>query len=121
MAALLQKKSSLDGAHTAVMVCGGNIDVTLLSRIIERGLVQDGRLLRIRIHLPDHPGALQRLATVIADHKANIIETLHDRAYYGVVLGDTVIDITMETRGPEHVADLTAALEAAGYPFDRVQ
>jgi threonine dehydratase len=104
-----------------VLISGGNIDVTLLSRIIERGLVQDGRLLRIRIHLPDHPGALQRLATIIADQKANIIETLHDRAYYGVVLGDTVIDITMETRGPEHIVEIKAALESAGYNHERVQ
>ena len=58
LAALLQKKTSLNGAHTAVMVGGGNIDVTLLSRIIERGLVQDGRMIRLRIHLLDKPGAL---------------------------------------------------------------
>ncbi len=104
-----------------VLVSAGNIDVSLLSLIIERGLVKDGRLVRLRIHLPDHPGALQRLAAVIAEQKANIVETNYDRAYYGVVLGDTVIDITMETRGPEHVADLAAALESAGYPFERVQ
>ncbi len=61
LAALLQKKTSLNGARTAVMVCGGNIDVTLLSRIIERGLVQDGRLIRLRIHLLDKPGALGRV------------------------------------------------------------
>jgi threonine dehydratase len=120
-AAVLSKKLPHRGKKLGVVVSGGNIDVTLLSRIIERGLVQDGRLLRIRIHLPDHPGALQRLATVIADHKANIIETLHDRAYYGVVLGDTVIDITMETRGPEHIAELKSALDQAGYSHERVQ
>ena len=120
-AAVLSKKLPHRGKKLGVVVSGGNIDVSLLSRIIERGLVQDGRLLRIRIHLPDHPGALQRLATVIADHKANIIETLHDRAYYGVVLGDTVIDITMETRGPEHIAELKSALDAAGYSHERVQ
>ena len=71
--------------------------------------------------MPDHPGALQRLAGVIAGQKANIVETNYDRAYYGVVLGDTAIDITMETRGPEHVKDLTAALDEASYPFERVQ
>jgi threonine dehydratase len=120
-AAVLNQKLSHRGKKLGVLISGGNIDVTLLSRIIERGLVQDGRLLRIRIHLPDHPGALQRLATVIADHKANIIETLHDRAYFGVVLGDTVIDITMETRGPEHIAELKSALDAAGYSHERVQ
>ena len=120
-AAVLNRKIPHQGKKLGVLISGGNIDVTLLSRIIERGSVKDGRLLRVRIHLPDHPGALQRLATVIADQKANIIETLHDRAYYGVVLGDTVIDITMETRGPEHIAELEEALDAAGYAHERVQ
>jgi threonine dehydratase len=120
-AAVLNKKIPLLGKNVGVLISGGNIDVTLLSRIIERGLVKDGRLWRIRIHLPDHPGALQRLAGVIAEQKANIIETRHDRAYYGVVLGDTVIDVTMETRGPEHIAEIKAALDAAGYAHERVQ
>jgi threonine dehydratase len=120
-AAVLNKKIPLRGKKVGVLVSAGNIDVSLLSLIIERGLVKDGRLVRLRIHLPDHPGALQRLAGVIAEQKANIVETVYDRAYYGVVLGDAVIDITMETRGPEHVAQLTAALDAAGYPFERVQ
>jgi threonine dehydratase len=120
-AAVLNRKLPYQGKKLGVLISGGNIDVTLLSRIIERGLVKDGRLLRIRVHLPDHPGALVRLSTVIADHKANIIETLHDRAYYGVVLGDTVIDITMETRGPEHIAELEAALDEGGYTHERVQ
>jgi len=121
VAAVLNRKVAGAGKKVGVLISGGNIDVTLLSRIIERGLVKDGRLLRIRIHLPDHPGALVRLASVIADHKANIIETLYDRAYYGVVLGDTVIDITVEMRGPEHIAELKAALDAAGYTHERVQ
>ena len=120
-AAVLNKKVPNHGKKIGVLVSAGNIDVSLLSLIIERGLVKDGRLVRLRIHLPDHPGALQGLATAIADQKANIVETNYDRAYYGVVLGDAVIDITMETRGPEHVADLTAALEWAGYLFERVQ
>jgi threonine dehydratase len=120
-AAVLNQKVPLKGKKLGILVSGGNIDVTLLSRIIERGLVKDGRLVRIRIHLPDHPGALQRLSSVIATQKANIIETAFNRAYYGVVLGDTAIDITMETRGPEHVADLKAALEDAGYLHEQVQ
>ncbi len=119
-AAIVQRKVSFSGKTVGIFVGGGNIDVSLLSRIIERGLVKDGRLVRLRIHLPDHPGALERVAGVIADHKANIVETNYDRAYYGVLLGDTVIDITMETRGPEHIAELTAALDAAGYTHERV-
>jgi threonine dehydratase len=120
LAALLQKKTSLTDAHAAVMVCGGNIDVTLLSRIIERGLVQDGRLIRLRIHLLDKPGALADLTRLIASYRANIVDTLHNRAYYGVNLGDTVIDITMETRGREQVTELLAALTAEGYKHSRV-
>lgn len=120
-AAVVQKKIGLSGKKVGVLVGGGNIDVSLLSRIIERGLVKDGRLVRLRIHLPDHPGALQRLAAVIAEQKANIVETNYDRAYFGVVLGDTVIDITMEARGPDHVAEIMKALDDAGYPHERIQ
>jgi threonine dehydratase len=120
LAALLQKKTSLKNEHTAVVVGGGNIDVTLLARIIERGLVQDGRLIRLRIHLLDKPGALAELTRLIANHRANIVDTLHNRAYYGVNLGDTVIDITMETRGREQVAELLEALTAEGYKHSRV-
>jgi threonine dehydratase len=121
LAALLQHRTSLPkGAKTAVLVCGGNIDVTLLSRIIERGLLQDGRIIRLRIHLLDKPGALKDLTELIARHRVNIVDTLYNRAYYGVNLGDTAIDITMETRGREQVEELLAALGAAGYRFTRV-
>jgi threonine dehydratase len=120
LAALIQKKTTLKSEHTAVIVSAGNIDVTLLSRIIERGLVQDGRLIRLRIHLLDKPGALAELTRLIADYRANIVDTLHNRAYYGVNLGDTVIDITMETRGREQVEELLAALTAEGYKHSRV-
>jgi threonine dehydratase len=121
LAAVLQGKTSIaKGAKTAVLVSGGNIDVTLLSRIIERGLVQDGRMIRLRIHLLDKPGALADLTRLIANHRANIVDTLHNRAYYGVNLGDTVIDITMETRGREQVDELLAALTAEGYKHSRV-
>jgi threonine dehydratase len=119
-AALLQRKTMLEGQHTAIIVGGGNIDVSLLSRIIERGLVKDGRLVRIRVHLPDRPGALVELSTVIANQKANIVELQFDRTYYGVSLGDTAIDMTMETRGAEHLADLLAAITATGYSHERI-
>jgi threonine dehydratase len=119
-AALLERKTKLNGQHTAVVVGGGNIDVSLLSRIIERGLVKDGRLVRIRIHLPDRPGALVELSSVIASQKANIVELQFDRAYYGVSLGDTAIDVTMETRGTKHLAELIAAISRAGYSHERI-
>jgi threonine dehydratase len=121
IAALLNRKLPLlAGTRVAALVCGGNIDVTLLSRIIERGLVKDGRLVRLRVHLPDYPGALNKLTGILAQHRANIVETSYDRAYYGVNLGDTAIDITMETRGPDHIAELLSALGAGGYAHERV-
>ena len=119
-AALINHKTSLSGKKVAVLVCGGNIDVSLLSRIMERGLVKDGRLVRLRVHLPDYPGALHRLTGILAQHRANIVETSYDRAYYGVNLGDTAIDITMETRGPDHIAELLSALSASGYVHERI-
>jgi len=120
IAAWINRKLHMAGRKIAVLVCGGNMDVTLLSRIIERGLVKDGRLVRLRVHLPDYPGALHRLTGILADHRANIVETSYDRAYYGVNLGETAIDITMETRGPDQIAELLSALEAAGYSHERV-
>jgi threonine dehydratase len=120
LAALLNRKVQCTGKKIALLVGGGNIDVTLLARIMERGLVKDGRLLRLRVHLPDYPGALHKLTGILAEHRANIVETSYDRAYYGVNLEDTAIDITMETRGPEHIAELLSALSAGGYVHERV-
>ena len=77
LAALIQKKTSLNSERTAVLISGGNIDVTLLSRIIERGLVQDGRMIMLRIHLLDKPGALSELTKLIAQHRVNIVNTLY--------------------------------------------
>ena len=120
LAALLHKKTSLTTQRTAVLVCGGNIDVSLLAKIIERGLVKDGRRVRIRVHLSDRPGALHLLTKILAEQQANIVETLHNRAHYGVNLGDTVIDITLEARGAAHILAISAALEEAGYKFERI-
>ena len=124
LAALLQGKTSLSlekDRNVGVLVCGGNIDVTLLARIIERGLVQDGRMILLRIHLLDKPGALSDLTKLIAEHRVNIVNTLYNRAYYGVNLGDTTIDITLETRGRDQVAELLGSLTEAGYRHSRVQ
>jgi threonine dehydratase len=120
LAALLQSKTDLRNRRTVVLVSGGNIDVTLLAKIIERGLVKDGRLLRVRVHLQDRPGALLGLTEVLARERANIVETIHNRSYYGVSLGETVIDVTLETRGAAHIAAISEALREAGFGFERI-
>jgi threonine dehydratase len=102
------------------MVCGGNIDVTLLAKIIERGLVKDGRQLRIRVYLLDRPGALLHLTEILAKERANIVETIHNRSYYGVSLAETVIDVTLETRGATHITAISHALSEAGFRFERI-
>jgi threonine dehydratase len=121
VAAILQGLTRHRGKKIGVIVSGGNLDVSLLSRIIEQGMVRDGRRLRLRVVLPDYPGALEGLASVIARANANIVETLHNRAHYGVSLSETAIDITMETRGREHVVELLGVLETAGYEFSVVE
>ena len=120
LAALLQAKTNLRHRKTAVMVCGGNIDVTLLAKIIERGLVKDGRQLRIRVYLLDRPGALLHLTEILARERANIVETIHNRSYYGVSLAETVIDVTLETRGATHITSISHALSEAGFRFERI-
>ncbi len=121
LAAVVQSKTNLRHRRTVVLVCGGNIDVTLLAKIIERGLVKDGRLLRVRVYLQDRPGALLHLTQILARERANIVETIHNRAYYGVSLGETVIDVTLETRGATHITAISHALREAGFRFERIQ
>ena len=122
IAALMhQKAKGLEDKKVAAVISGGNLDVSILSRIIERGLAEDGRMVRLRIHLPDYPGALHRLTGILAEHRANIVQTSYDRTYFGVDLGNTAIDLTMETRGSEHVKELMGALAAGQYQFERIQ
>lgn len=120
LAAVVQAKANLRHRRTVVLVCGGNIDVTLLAKIIERGLVKDGRLLRLRVYLQDRPGALLALTEILARERANIVETIHNRSYYGVSVGETVIDVTLETRGDSHIAAISHALREAGFRFERI-
>jgi threonine dehydratase len=119
-AALVQGRIKLDGKKLAVLIGGGNIDVNMLSRIIERGLVKDGRLVRFRVRIPDHPGGLHKLTGEIASVRANIQEVIHNRAFSRVDLGETAVDITLETRGAEHIAELVRLLDERGYDHERL-
>ena len=120
MAALIQGKTKLVGKKVALVIGGGNIDVNILSRIIERGLVKDGRLVRFRVRVTDHPGALHKLTGEIAALRANIQEVIHNRAFSRVDLGETAIDITLETRGVEHIEQLVALFSERGYEHQRL-
>jgi len=120
MAALIQGRANLHGKKLAVVIGGGNIDVNMLSRIIERGLVKDGRLVRFRVRIPDHPGGLHKLTGEIASVRANIQEVIHNRAFSRVDLGETAVDITLETRGTEHIEKLVEVFKERGYEHERL-
>lgn len=115
VAALLHDRLPKGPKRVAVVVSGGNIDVNLMSRVIERGLVKSGRLARVLLVLPDVTGVLERLTNVIAELRANILEINHDRAFAAVELGETLVELVLETRGREHLHEVTSRLAREGY------
>ncbi len=115
LAALVNRPLRLDGRAVVLVLSGGNIDVTMLSRIIERGLVKDGRLVRLAVMLVDRPGALARLAALIAESRANILHIEHDRAFSRAGIGESEVELTLETSGREQIDEIKTRLSNAGY------
>jgi threonine dehydratase len=120
LAAVLNKKVALAGKRVALVLSGGNIDVNIVSRVIERGLVKDGRLVQLSVVLSDRPGALARLCTVVAAQRANVLDIGHDRAFSGAAIGETEVVLTLETSGREQIEAVVAAVRAAGYEVREV-
>ena len=120
VAALLHHKlPRLEGKRVCSVISGGNIDVNVVARVIERGLVKDGRLVRINIRLLDKPGQLTVVSGIISGLRANVIEVHHSRAF-SERFGDTTLLLTLETRGPEHVEEILGGLRERGYQVERV-
>jgi threonine dehydratase len=113
LAAILHKRLPVEGKKTALVVSGGNIDVNFMSRIIERGLVKRGRLMRLRVRLPDVAGSLAGLLRILAESKANVVEIHHDRAF-DIDLGESAVELVLETRGFDHVEEVRQHLSTAG-------
>jgi threonine dehydratase len=105
----------LRGKRVALVVCGGNIDPVILSRVIEKGLVHDGRLARFTVMISDRPGGLAELCRVIASCGASINQVAHDRAFSGPDVSATHVTCTVETRDRKHIAELHRALRRAGF------
>ncbi|WP_062291932.1 threonine ammonia-lyase [Demequina phytophila] len=100
---------------TVALVSGGNIDPLLLQRIVAHGLVASGRYMTLRIPLPDRPGQLARVSELLARVGANVIEVLHTRHDLGLTLNDVVLQVSVETRGPNHQEQVLEALRGAGF------
>ncbi len=119
LAALLEGRFDYEEGEVIVpALCGGNIDMNVLTTVILRGMVQLGRYLKIRTVLPDQPGALEGLIEIIADHQANIYEIHHERTSREIGMSDTEVEIELETHGPEHAETLLTTLRESGYAVD---
>jgi threonine dehydratase len=114
-AALLNRKVANVEGPACVVLSGGNIDVNVLSRIIERGLVKAGRYVRMTTFVPDRPGGLHQLLACVANLGANVIEIHHQRWLAKSTIGEVEIDLSLETRDAEHVQEVLSGLREHGY------
>ena len=118
VAAVLAAPERLRDRRVGIVVCGGNIDARLLASILMRGLVREGRLVRLRCELPDMPGALSRLSGIIGKHAGNIVEVHHQRLFHDASVKRAELDVVVETQNRRHVELLIAALIEAGFPTE---
>jgi threonine dehydratase len=115
LAAVINKKIGLAHGNIGMIISGGNIDMNLISRIIEKGLIQDGRLSRLSVVISDQPGALARLAHRIAELEANVLQIGQSRGFGQVAIGETEVELILETTGPDHIQRLCEGLQKDGF------
>ncbi len=115
LAALMTGKIPVEeNERVAGVLCGGNIDVNMISRIIERGLVGDGRMAHLIVKVKDRPGSLSVLTDLMADMGANVLAIHHRRGFADISVGEVEIVMQIETRGRDHVAEIIRSLEDRG-------
>jgi len=114
LAALLAHGDRFAGKKVAIPLCGGNIDTRVLASVLMRGLVRDGRLVRLLVALPDISGSLAKVATLIGEAGGNIVEVQHQRVFGIASVRTPEVEFVVETRDQAHTAALVARLEAAG-------
>lgn len=119
LAALIYRKIPVEKKKTVAVISGGNVDIHFVSRIIERGLVEAGRYVKLSTTVPDKPGHLNQLLSIIAEQKANIVSVEHYRISPNVIPGETEIELSLETRDRHHIDKIEQALKQAGYRFTR--
>ncbi len=115
LAAVLNHKVDVAGKKICCVLSGGNIDVSFIHKVVEKGLVTRGRHLKFSTVMPDVPGALERFAHLVAGAEANIINFQHDRVQADLAIGDAIIHVVCEVSGQEHGQRLLDTLRKAGY------
>ena len=118
LAAVLDNPGRFAGKRVGIVVSGGNIDPRILAQVLMRGLVYEGRIVRVRIGITDAPGALARVARLLGEAGANIVEVHHQRLFHDVPVKMAEIDVVLETRDRTHVQQLVAKLHEAGFPTE---
>ncbi|NLC71452.1 MAG: threonine ammonia-lyase [Desulfuromonadaceae bacterium] len=115
LAALLNHRKRFQGRKVGLVLSGGNIDLLILSTIIQRGLARTGRLVRLGVEVPDHPGSLAEVTRILGASNANIVEVSHQRAFTRLSLKTVQLEVVLETRGLPHLREIMAAFQTAGF------
>lgn len=115
LASILKNRDDYKGKTVALVLCGGNIDSRMLSTLILRGLVRDGRITRLRFEIDDTPGQLADISRIIGEQGANVVEVIHQRLMQAVPLKRAELDIVIETRDSKHVEHIVNVLEERGF------
>jgi threonine dehydratase len=116
LAAVLAHGKRFAGKHVGIIICGGNIDSRILSQVLMRGMVRDGRVTTLRIQITDAPGVLGTLARTIGEAGGNIIEIYHQRMFCDLPVKKADVDAMIETRNADHVREIVGKLKEAGFP-----
>jgi threonine dehydratase len=119
VAALLAGKVGGTGCVVPVL-SGGNIDATLLISVMRHGLAVAGRFLVLRTRVPDRPGELARLLTMLAEERVNVVEVEHQRESAGLPVAETGVELTLVTRDPAHCDEIVGTMQRLGYPAERL-
>ncbi|MCC8194008.1 MAG: threonine ammonia-lyase, partial [Deltaproteobacteria bacterium] len=115
VAAAMYGKVDVRGKNVCCVVSGGNVDVNILALVINKGLKKTGRVMEFETILEDKPRQLKRVLGILADEGANILAVQHERESGDTEVGQCVVGLKLETRGPEHIEQITQALQHRGY------
>jgi threonine dehydratase len=116
IAAMLAHRELFRGRKVGTVICGGNIDPRLLAQILLRDLARSGRMVRLKVVLSEVPGALAQVAGIVGKAGGNIVQVQHQRVYGAISAKSAELELELETRDAAHMAEITAALAAAGFP-----
>ncbi len=119
LAALMSNRERFAGKVIGIPISGGNIDARILSNVLMRNLLRDGRLLRLNLEIPDRPGVLADIATKIGVSGGNIIEVSHQRLFGSPSVQAAILEVMIEARDPQHAAEITNKL-AESYVVNRI-